>query len=621
MSKDPGSEKKKLEKRISTIKTSIQNIEWKKDYKENLHELVLKVNLLVTHAYAFSKYIFIKELETDPTFDLNSSISSKFFTEVFITLTNSKQLVNQVKPETAIIRTLLRKHREDYLKHSKFRPPSFSYAQQNALYEAQKIFTAYTNNISGNFGNILRKFINKLLRKEERVKELRLRMEKSNYSKKQIDNMIRTTITNVCTKVKLSISKKDINQIPKDFLTEDKLKLLQEFISAYPLNYQFDKDSIYYDVKSRPENHFKPFFVLSKLCELHNISVPVCFPLRKTNIPCHITIDTKILKEQIIKAPKSKDNKMEAWARVVNLGCKAFKEQGQKSTLVKFQGMILTDGISVSIIKQNFEPGKGSLGGKSSVDKVEETSTYVEDVDISNTEGKCVLIDPGRRDLMFCIHESSTPTNPQMLRYTQNTRAYETKSRHYRKIRQSLKPDEIETLELELSKVPSSTVNVSKYETYLQTRGRVDELLKRYYSSESQAAYDAFRFEDYGVSLKVDENCCLVFQAQHKSNSRKRNAMTITHIKGYYPRNRNNDDNDSAYNLGLALMEPHFTNRMTEEDKVEAQMLVEKFYDKSLSLKEFEDLSSLILKKLLLIPFRKPDSPRMLTEESQISYL
>lgn len=81
--------------------------------------------------------------------------------------------------------------------------------------------------------------------------------------------------------------------------------------------------------------------------------------------------------------------------------------------------------------------------------------------------------------------------------------------------------------------------------------------------------------------------------------------MTITHIKGYYPRNRNNDHNDFAYNLGLALMEPHFTNRMTEEDKVEAQMLVEKFYDKSLSLKEFEDLSSLILKKLLLIPFRK----------------
>lgn len=45
---------------------------------------------------------------------------------------------------------------------------------------------------------------------------------------------------------------------------------------------------------------------------------------------------------------------------------------------------------------------------KSDDTRLEETSTYVEDVDMSNTEGKCVLIDPRRRDLMFCIHEGES---------------------------------------------------------------------------------------------------------------------------------------------------------------------------------------------------------------------
>ncbi|KAJ1995275.1 hypothetical protein EDC05_001113 [Coemansia umbellata] len=52
------------------------------------------------------------------------------------------------------------------------------------------------------------------------------------------------------------------------------------------------------------------------------------------------------------------------------------------------------------------------------------------------TSGKCVLIDPGRRDLLFCTHEGNTPENRQVYRYTWNQKARETRSTRFRNIRE-----------------------------------------------------------------------------------------------------------------------------------------------------------------------------------------
>jgi hypothetical protein len=43
--------------------------------------------------------------------------------------------------------------------------------------------------------------------------------------------------------------------------------------------------------------------------------------------------------------------------------------------------------------------------------------------DLKSTEGKCVLIDPGRRDLMYCMKEISAAEEKQTFIFTKNNRS------------------------------------------------------------------------------------------------------------------------------------------------------------------------------------------------------
>ena len=56
----------------------------------------------------------------------------------------------------------------------------------------------------------------------------------------------------------------------------------------------------------------------------------------------------------------------------------------------------------------------------------EEKRTYHDIAELSADElqakGPCVLIDPNRRDILFAMHESSTPENPRVYRYTSMSR-------------------------------------------------------------------------------------------------------------------------------------------------------------------------------------------------------
>lgn len=76
---------------------------------------------------------------------------------------------------------------------------------------------------------------------------------------------------------------------------------------------------------------------------------------------------------------------------------------------MKFRGTIYSVGIGISVLKQNYEIKKNGVGGGSSsimsmklVD--EDECKYVEDLEKEKLQaitGKCVLGDPGRRDLTY----------------------------------------------------------------------------------------------------------------------------------------------------------------------------------------------------------------------------
>ena len=207
-----------------------------------------------------------------------------------------------------------------------------------------------------------------------------------------------------------------------------------------------------------------------------------------------MTIDTLVLNTQILKNPVITHlDKENIWGAVVNLQSVAFKKQGPAQDMV-FQGMILSDGVSVSILKQNREPRKG---GRTKAEPImRKDCTYIENLSpqkLQEDVGKCVLIDPGRRDLLFCMHENSTFDSKIFYRYTINQKNVETKNRKFRKLRERLKPDSIHAAEDNLSKTKSASVNNEKFVKYIKTRATVNGALLKYYSNVSRKDIPPFR--------------------------------------------------------------------------------------------------------------------------------
>ncbi|KAI8095766.1 hypothetical protein BDF21DRAFT_435854 [Thamnidium elegans] len=310
--------------------------------------------------------------------------------------------------------------------------------------------------------------INKMVKLKERISHLTDDMRKKGCSVEEIKLAIKT------------ISSKDINQIPKDFLDQKAIQHVNNFISSYPKNYKFKKVSIYYDAIANPVNYLKAYFKLAEICESYKFKLFQCLPLRNTFISSYMTIDTMILNNQILKDSKrSKLDKSSIWGKVVNISNEALKDQGPNKS-IKFRGTIITDGVGISIVKQNFETSKSSTSGpKNNV--VKEDFQYIEEIpkeELLATKGKAVLIDPGRRGLLYCMHEDSTAKKKKMHRYTRNQKAKELKSAKFRKLRQRFKPASIQERENKLSQCSSSTVNVDAYVEYLKVRVQVSPLLK-----------------------------------------------------------------------------------------------------------------------------------------------
>ncbi|KAG0861619.1 hypothetical protein G6F16_013137 [Rhizopus arrhizus] len=180
---------KKISKRVMTIKTTVKNI-WKPAYLQPLYDLVHTTNLLVTHTFAFTKYIYLQELAANENFALNNFVTKDFFVEVFLSLVLSKgRNSSRLKDTTKNYRRLISRYKGAYFENAGYTPPNLPYAQQIALYECTKIQTAYYNNIKAHFGNRLRGLINKLFKKKEKTESLRGEIQENKSSSKVIKKL------------------------------------------------------------------------------------------------------------------------------------------------------------------------------------------------------------------------------------------------------------------------------------------------------------------------------------------------------------------------------------------------------------------------------------------------
>jgi hypothetical protein len=181
------------------------------------------------------------------------------------------------------------------------------------------------------------------------------------------------------------------------------------------------------------------------------------------------------------KNPKT-GSKFETWGAVVDLNKKAFKHQGFQKPL-QFLGTLETDGVGVSIIKQNTDTSRKSPKPNTEK-KVDGNQTeHIEGLgqaDLKGTEGKCVLIGPGRRDLMYCMKKTSTVKEKQTLIFTKNNRSK--CSRHFRYLRKCTQPFVVQKAEAILFESESNSVNLKRFVQYIKTRASVKKnTLYEYY--------------------------------------------------------------------------------------------------------------------------------------------
>ncbi|KAI9317092.1 hypothetical protein BX666DRAFT_2039516, partial [Dichotomocladium elegans] len=65
--------------RILSVKCSIQSIGRREEHCERLLEVVDIAHATTVHAFSFSKYIFLNELQTNQNFDFAIFMNSRFF--------------------------------------------------------------------------------------------------------------------------------------------------------------------------------------------------------------------------------------------------------------------------------------------------------------------------------------------------------------------------------------------------------------------------------------------------------------------------------------------------------------------------------------------------------------
>ncbi|KAG1290811.1 hypothetical protein G6F66_008331 [Rhizopus arrhizus] len=296
-----------------------------------------------------------------------------------------------------------------------------------------------------------------------------------------------------------------------------------------------------------------------------------------------MTLDSKIIYYHVLKNKKNTNtgSKFETWGAVVDLNKKAFKHQGFKKSL-RLQGTLETDGVGVSIIKQNTDTSI-KLPKPNTEKKVDGNQTeHIEGLgqaDLKSTEGKCVLIDPGRQDLMYCMKETSTVEEKQTLIFTKNNRSK--CSRQFRYLRKRTQPFVVQKAEAILSRSEPNSVNLKKFVQYIKTRALVKNTLYEYYGNETTKSKEKY-FPESEFDFRVDKKCNLYY-----------GNLPIGRIHGFFPQPENYSTGSSvnsqlyATYLQTMLQQKHISERLDDNEKSKVLGVAKE------------------MKKLQLLPFRK----------------
>ncbi|KAJ1727581.1 hypothetical protein LPJ61_004494 [Coemansia biformis] len=480
---------------VGTVRCSLKAVGLREEYYHRLDLLVQGVNYVTAHAFQFARFIFVAEMSRHRTsFNPAPLITENFFYEVFCWLTNRAE--HQTMPRTAQWRSLLRKHWCSYRWWMGVQIQTFHAPSHIASYAAVQVATAYLKNVSLHFGEKLQSAVNRLLDMKARKAALVRRM--AGQSQREIRCACKAQIWGPARLIKEVAFTQSPNPPRLDQAGRYILQRLRPILRAYPAGYQFADNSLFLDAAIHPENHFWAYFRLSQLFESDRRQFE-CFPQRKDWRPANMAVTTNILRSELLAGVPGcfGETALASWGRVLDPTSKPFRGEH-----FDFEEVVHTDAVGISVITRATGDGGGDggdgngaaprgrqrrgwrhRGGRRNQGPEFQYVTELSADELAEDLGKCVFIDPGRRDILFCAHEDSTAENPQTYQYTRNQRSKETRMKRFACIWDKVKPEAVQAAEARLSRFSSTTVNLRRYKQYLEARAAEWDLLSDFYSN------------------------------------------------------------------------------------------------------------------------------------------
>jgi hypothetical protein len=476
-----------------TIKTSLSNIATNYDVIFTLEETVINAHRIAIHTLQFLKLYLIHSFDTT---QLLPQINHELIINIMKTL--APKQTNRGRPPkdaTAHLKTQLHTFYLQYYQPTMAKEESpLSYEHMNTIleYMAITIETGYLNNIKQHFVSTVERYVNVCFDKKSRLESLKNDMTLTSIAKKTqistLSTLLRYIKTDILSLNPILISPPEYHQF-----------ILQTRANVLPLKTLYERNSIYYDLQAQPQDYLFGMFKMLRYIESHGASVINLFPLRSSIIPKYIKIDTTSLVHLLIVSEKHGYTKNYCAANLVRLEDQIWSLffETQKKCFYnhqrhkyRFNYMIETDGVgcSIQLIRQDLF-GRTHIRRSKSLAVQEK---YIDEVPIEIlTNKRLVAIDPNLSDLLYCV--SKEDDQIIKLRYTQNQRRKETKSKKYQRSLEEFRTTTViegQTIiqweaqfsqEMNHGEYSYKTLVFDRFQRYVQLKNRINSKLLSFY--------------------------------------------------------------------------------------------------------------------------------------------
>ena len=460
--------------KLKCIKQSLFKLATDKTFTK-INDTVLRVNKIVVDVYNFIKLYVLYTYENKNDIP---KIDQTFILTVFKTVTNNSNKTGRKTTKNITLLNDLNTFYDNHFKQLSTGKLDSKNLSHLMVYLSIDILTNIKNNIILNFSKYLKNILRLLYGKINMSltgKELNKALNKILYKNPKTINYI---------KYKNTLPYMFFDYVKSFYMPIKKSKTLMEDIKNHPFNYlpymiKINREIEEYNSKLTDDNK-------NKLQKLYQI-----LPLRTNITPKYIPIDTTIICDLLIDTGisdyyKGKTNKdiSDIWGLCFPGLYSKKNKHLLKNKKYKFNNLIYTDGIAVSIIQisNNINTKKEKYIAKKQK-KPKNEFTYIDDLkddDLENLNNyEHIGVDPGKRNIVHMIN-----SNGKKLRYTALQRRHECLHKKNKNKIKELKTEDIIKKETEISKVNSKSSFVKSFSEYVLVKNKINSELFDFYKNK-----------------------------------------------------------------------------------------------------------------------------------------